>query len=336
MVIQNARFRALFDVADTQRGLVTAQQIAELGIAYSTVTRRVAGGMWTRLLPGVHLVKGGHPLAEQRELAGLLYAGGRSCLTGITGLRRRGYRGGLVTASVPEIEPVHLLIPHEERCKSTGFTRVERTLRMPEWQSIDGLRVAPVARCVADAARRMVRERDVLDLVTSVLQRGMCTHEQLVDELEQGQRRGSAHLRAAVSATSDGVRSPSEADLAALFAAAGIRDVEYNVVLVTSDGEFIAVADAWVDDRLAVEVDSADHHADGSGFRRTVRRNARYAAAGVPWLTVLPVDIRDRPGQVLAWVEASRADAASRPRPAVTCVRGQDRTAWSSAWRWGA
>jgi hypothetical protein len=334
--------RRIRDLADTQLGLVTAAQLAALGVRTGTTSRRVAGGMWTRVLPGIHLVLGGLPVRLQRELAALLYCGAGAMLTGLTALRYYGVRAvGLQHLEVvreDNPEPVHVLIPHARRRLSTGYVRAERTTRMPG-SSVrrHGLELAPVARAVADAARRMRDRHDVDALVSEVVHRGLATIEEIRRELDDGQRRGSGLLRDAVEAVEAGARSGPEATVVRVFTEAKLPHVLYNVQLYGPDGEYIATPDAWLDDvGVAVEVDSVEHHADGEGFRRTIRRNARYAAAGVPVVTLLPTDIDASPTSVLATVLAARESAQSTPRPDVRVVRQEQRSAGRRAWRWGA
>ena len=122
--------------------------------------------MWTRVLPGVHLVDGGMPTRQQREMAALLYAGPDALLTGTSALRHHGVRAlGLqdVSDDVAERpEPVHVLIPHQRRRLSTGYVRVERTHRFPAVViRRRGVAMSSVPRSVGDAARRSRRPSDV-------------------------------------------------------------------------------------------------------------------------------------------------------------------------------
>lgn len=335
------RHADLLATADSQLGLVTAAQLAELGVRTSTTSRRVAGGMWTRVLPGVHLVGGGVPSRRQREKAALLYAGDGSMLTGTPALRLHGFRALRLQETVDDEadrpEPVHTLIPHDRRRASTGFARIERTHRLPRPLRIQGLEVAPLVRSVADAARRMKRQSDATALVAEAIQRGWASIESFRDELDAGPVRGSAFFRQAVAALASGAHSGPEGDLVGLLERAGVPHVVCNARLVTANGAFIAIADVWLDDvGVALEVDSVEHHATGEGFERTIRRNSRYAAAGVLVVTILPRDIRDRPAWVLAQIEAARAAAAARGRPSVYVDTTPRVSAGREAWPWGA
>jgi hypothetical protein len=337
-----AQHRQVRDVADSQLGLITAAQLQEIGVHRRTTSRRSAGGMWTRVPPGIHLVDGGAPSRRQRELAALLYAGDLSLLTGLAALRRHGFRALRLQETADDEaerpEPVHVLIPHARRRKSTGFVRVERTHRLPETGSrITSLAVAPIARSVGDAARRLRTPSDALAVVAEAVQRGFVPVADLDEELRLGPRQGSGLFRDALVLVSGGAQSVPEGVLLRLLDAASIPHVVYNASLVTAGGRFLAKADAWLDDvGVAVEVDSVEHHATEHGFQRTVRRNARYAAAGVTVVTVLPSDLRDRPASVLRQITDARAAADRRTRPDVYVADSITPSSGRDAWRWGA
>jgi hypothetical protein len=111
----------------------------------------------------------------------------------------------------------------------------------------------------------------------------------------------------------------------------------YNVAVVTPAGSYIATPDLWLDDvGLAVEVDSVAYHATPEGYAKTLRRNARYAAVGIPFVTVLPADLRTRPRGVLRDIGRARAAAAARGRPDVVVARQGTPSAGRRGWRSGA
>lgn len=333
--------RAIRDVADSQHGLITSAQLAELGVRSSTTSRRNLGYMWTKILDGVHLVDGGRPSQTQLERGALLYAGERSQLSGTAALRHYGVRALRLQERVPDHdyapEPVLVLIPHERRKKSAGYTRIERTRRLPASPVIvNGLALAPLPRAVADAARRMRTAHDVNALVAEVVQREMCSVEDLQLELDEGSRRGSALLRDAVARVATGARSGPEVDVVALVEAAGIPHVLYNVRLVDASGQLVGIPDAWLDDvGLAVEVDSREFHGAGDGFASTIRRNRRYARAGVTVFTIMPEEVLTHPSGLMHDLQAARAAAAARPRPHVRVVVEEHRSAGRPTWRWG-
>jgi len=314
-----SRHAELLQVTDAQAGLITAAQLASLGVHRSTVGRRTRpGGMWTRILPSVHMTSGGNPTVFQREVAALLYSRHASVITGLAALSHHGLD---LRGDEPSDGLIHILVPHEYRLASRGFVRVERTRSLPPpvWSPTHPpLPLAPPARAVADAARHFRAFAPVHTLVTESLRRGLTTVEDLRAELATAPRQGSGHLRETLEHADSGALSVPEADLLALVASAGLPTPLLNRRLYTRGGRFIAIPDAWFDDvGLALEVDSDRHHAFGLDLERTISRNSKYVTAGVPCLQVAPRDIRDRPAQVVQTLRDAYASAARLPRPSV-------------------
>src|SRR5437763_15220253 len=80
-------------VLQAQRQVITRTQALLCGMPHSTVERYAApAGRWQRLLPGVYLALTGTATRDQRDMAALLYAGGRSLLTGAAAMRRHYLR----------------------------------------------------------------------------------------------------------------------------------------------------------------------------------------------------------------------------------------------------
>jgi hypothetical protein len=329
-------------VADAQAGLITAAQLAELGVHSSTASRWAAGHMLTRVVRGVHLYGGGYPNRLQREVAALLYAGPGSVLTGTTALRHHGIRAARLQELADDQplhpEPVHVLIPHSRHRTSTGYVCVERTHRLPTAASFrNGVAIVDLPRAAGDAARRMPHRGDVLAVLSEVVQRELATVVALEDELKAGNRRGSMHFRAALEHLAGGTRSAPEADLRTLTVAAGLTELLWNVTLVSSNGGYVASPDAWDDEiGLALEVDSQEHHGFGDGLRRTVERNARYARHGVLVYPVMPWLLRDDKPRVIRELREAHDCAANRPRPDVRVQAAKSVSAGRVGWRWGA
>src|SRR5437899_1829556 len=189
-------------VADAQDGLVTASQLAELGIPSSTVSRRV-GESWSRVLPGVHLVRGGDPHDRQRLRAALLYAGEPALVTASSALTAYGIR----EAKLGEPHAVHLLIPHKRHRASSGFVVVERTTRFREAIVRDSIPYAPIARAAIDSVRRIRSEADVRALLARLVQREHVSLDELAEELRDAPRPGTGAARTALEELRAGVRS---------------------------------------------------------------------------------------------------------------------------------
>ncbi|UUV31260.1 hypothetical protein NQK81_42035 [Amycolatopsis roodepoortensis] len=292
--------------------VIAAKRLETIGVSRSTISRRCApGGTWRMLLPGVVLLQNGEPTDEQKIHAALLHCGPGSLLTGVRALQRYGLR------CLPETQEVHILVPAERSVTNCGFVRVERTRRLPKSRPRGGVPTVPVPRAVIDAARRTPDRDAITAMMAESVQRGFCLPRALSDELDEG-RTGKALLRCALTPILGGARSVAEADAWRLWQRSDLPEFRWNVKIFAADGTYIAQPDGWCDELgFAWEIDSLGHHAGEAGFRETLARNARYAAAGIVVLQTLPSRLRSEPGRVMAELRAALDSARLRPRPGV-------------------
>ena len=185
-----------------QYQVISRSQVLAHGMTTSALHQRLrAGGPWQRLLPGVFLAVTGTPTTEQRSMAALLYAGTGGMITGAAAV-------GLWGVQAPRGTLIDVLIPAMRQRRSTGFVRIHLTTRMPDRVfTVGPVRMVPLARAVADAARGMTSLADVRAVVAAAVQLGRVTPGLLAAELQAGPVQGSALLRTAVSDVCDGVRS---------------------------------------------------------------------------------------------------------------------------------
>jgi hypothetical protein len=298
--------------------VVKVRTLVAAGVPESTVYDRCRpGGPWQLLLPATVMLNNGAPSRDQLVLAGLLYAGPNSVVTGIEAVRRHGARRG------PEPgELVHLLVPHTRQPASARYVVVERTWRMPEAVRRGGIPLAPVARAAIDGARRLASPREATELLADVVQRGLCAVADLSSELEAAQRRGTAIPRAVLRDVGAGVRSIAERDARALWRRSGLPEPWWNAAIYTADGELLGIADAWWDEvALAWEINSFTWHLDPSNYAREQAKTASFAAAGIPVLPTLARRLAEDATAVLRELRAAHWHAAGRPRPPVRAVR---------------
>ncbi len=306
------------EVARGQHGLVTAAQLAELGVPRSTLAwhESQVGGMFSFVLPGVHRFEPARELSpEQHLLAAQLYGGPEAIITGAALLRRRAVQAAQHPAFGAQ-QQVHLLVPHASKRSSRDFVDVERTRTLPVARQDGLLRWAPMYRAVLDACRRCTDERAVHALVFEVVQKRMAAPEALNDERIAGQKRGSRFARLALDAVFAGARSVPEASLPDLLGRAGLGRMLLNARLHRPDGSFLACPDAYDPDTgVCLEVDSREHHFGVESWEATMRRHARMTAAGLLVIHVSPSRLRDEPQAVTAELRAAIDAAAERPAP---------------------
>ena len=279
-----------------QYDVVARSQALECGMTRGAIEHRLKpGGPWRQLLPGVYLTLTGAATADQRDVAALLYAGPQSVITGPVAVRRHHL-------DCAGLNVLDVLVPADLRRKSTGYVQIQRTIRMPgDLYTTGPIRFTSLARAVADAARGMTRFSDVQALVCDSVQRGRCTIEELVQELQQGPSAGARWYRMALAEVSEGIRSAAEAQLKHLIDRSDLDRPMYNADLYTLDGLFLGRPDAWFARAgVAGEVDSRQYHLGAKDYEATTLRHNRMEAAGIHLLHWLPSTIKADPRQVIA------------------------------------
>jgi hypothetical protein len=314
---------AVLTAASRQHNLLTAAQLVDLGVTRASLSRsNQLGGMFSRVLLGVHRVDGRGPLTrDQRDMAALLYAGHESVLTGTGLLRRRGVRAASAAALRGD-DRLQVLVPHEVHRASHGFVSVERTRHMPLQVERDGLRFAPMARAVLDAVRRCTDEDAVRAVIFEVVQRGFVTPDALEDERRLGQIRGSRFARLALEEVFAGVRSVAEADVRQELLDRGWDDLVFNPRLYRPDGGFLASPDAYHESGVCLEVDSREHHFSVESWEATMRRHAAMTAAGLAVIHTPPSRWRREAATVID--ELARAVDVRRGWPSPPVVVRHD------------
>jgi plasmid stability protein len=304
------------ELAERQMQLVTRAQLAAAGVTAAMVRRRLVS-QWRLPLPGVvHL--GRAPLTvQQRLVAAQLLAGPASIITGAAACRWHGLRNAQAAC-------VDVLVPMRQARREVSFVRVSRTDRPPSFTTGAGVvRVAPVARAVADTCRHSASARDAEALVIEAVQSGRSTLAALTDELVGGPRQRSASLRAGLAAASSGAWSAPEHDLFRhCRQSPQLPEAWLNPELRAPNGKRLPTPDLWIDDvGLAIQVHSARHHASAEDWTRTVRTDSALAEAGVLRLSVTPREIATEPAAVVARIEAMFSSLSPLLRPRVIATR---------------
>jgi len=302
---------ALPDLLAKQLNVVARRQLLELGMTDRMLHSRVReDGHWQILLPGVYLTVTGTPTLNQKEMAAQLYAGPGSVITGPMALFHYGIRP-------PSLDLIHVLVPVQVQHRSISFVQLERTRRIPKQVSSSGpIRLAPVARAVADTARQLDCLRDVRGVVADAVQLGRCTLRQLGDELSSGPVRRSAMFRTVLIEVGDGIRSAAEGDLRDLINQARLPAPLFNPSLYDGD-TFIAKPDAWWPDAGVPNAPLV--HTRWHDYQRTAPSRGTHPDRHRPW----PAHMGLAGSRVHRPRAPARRPARRPPRP-----RGKDRRAY--------
>ncbi len=278
-------------------------QALALGISDDAIRHRISReGRWQRVLPGLYATFRGELSAQDRCRAAVLYAGADAQLTGPTALRQFRVR------YLPQDDgSVHVLVAHATSRQDCGFVAFTRTTRLPRPWWRDGLPWTPVARAAVETCRDMRELRAVRALMAEVVQRKLAGVRQLEHELAAGESAGSALPRRALEDVGRGCRSAPECELRDLLRTSRfLPEPLWNATVLDDDGRFVGVPDGWWPAiRLALEVNSREHHLYGDSWERTMDRQARFAAAGILVIPLFPGRIRRDGPALLREIESA-------------------------------
>jgi very-short-patch-repair endonuclease len=266
-------------------GIAHRRQLVDRGVTVGRIRRALAASRWQEPVPGVVVSHGGPLTQRQRWLVGLVHAGPRGCLSHrsallVLGCRIDELRAARSVAGVrgryadpPEGGLVEVSVPHGRHLRSSGFVVVHQTRRPLDPIVRGGLTVTTAARAAVDVAVTAARRSEVDHVVSHVLQRGLTTVEQLVEETRGLGRRANAWLRAAVADAARGMRSVGESDLRRVVRSAGLPEPEWNAPVRTPFGTYFVDA-LWREQRVGAEADGAGFHLSAQDWSEDlVRQN---------------------------------------------------------------
>lgn len=290
--------------------VLTSAFAAQLGYSPTRIRTELRRGRWDSPCRGVYLTRGDLPSRGDWLRIGLSLAVD-GVVSGWDAVRAYG-----LGAPRPPHDDVLLLAPEGRRNRTVGHVHIRpspralisRQIRHPGAGTIQ---IADPARAVADTALVLATLAPTRALVTSAVQRGLCSVDDLMHAYAAGPRNHSGQLRRALTDVAAGAASLPEAELAEILRAAELPEFELNVPVIDASGRHIATIDVlWRRLRAGLEVDSQAHHFLELDWRATMRRHNSLTAAGLALTHYPPLDIRDRRSFVVAEVEHWLRDRA--------------------------
>lgn len=289
-------------------GVLTASELATLGMSRSTADRLVTSDGWDRLGSGLYVV-GGQPPDPSGLARGAQSYGGPTAIV-----------SGLVAASaarlrwIPVARRAVLLIEGARRLRSTDFVTVRRCSTLNEvvrWQ--DGVvTYAGPTRAVFDAALQLPDLRSVRGVVLGAIADRRTSIEELRLVLLAEPRNGTALLRRALLDAHRGCASPPEAEL--VDALLGCRQPFLVNPQIYVDDVLVGSADVWfLGLGCGSEMDSRERHEADRDFDNTLGRHDRFGAHGLVLSHLTPRRFRRDPAAAVSAVLAVARTRLSLP-----------------------
>jgi very-short-patch-repair endonuclease len=265
-------------VAAAQRGFITREQLLEAGFTRSAILNRIRRGQLLRhrLYRGVYAV--GRPATEPfaEETAAVLYFCGRAIPSHRSGMAL----WGLIDA-VP-VEPTLTIVGFDARSRAGLMLHRVPDLDRRDLRLHRGLPVTSPARTLLDFASE-ASDHELEEGLARAQRRSLVRASQIREAAERAPgRKGVKRLLALLEPDRTGVRftrSRAERELLALIRAAQLPSPIVNEPVLGYVADFL-----WPEQKLIIEFDSHEFHADRVAFDGDRRRDQRLIAAG--WVVI--------------------------------------------------
>jgi hypothetical protein len=279
----NPQERVLWELASLQHGILTTAEIVGL-VGDAAFRRLVKGGFLERLWYGVYRVRGA-PVTERQALVGVVKASG-----GYASHKTRGALEGLDYCTFGKLHVVRSVAGSPNR--NFGEVRVvrHRTNFLPahHLEVVDGIPSTTLVRALCDMSAVMSLDR-LEKLVDGCKRKHLLEYDELAvcrEEMRAQGRRRTTVLDEILAERVAGYllgESPPEDMVIRWVAEAGFEPKPQHWAVANGKRRRIDVA--VVDDKVAIEYQGLDEHANGSAVIRDSEKITDLQLAG--WFVVL-------------------------------------------------
>jgi len=283
-------------LAQRQQGMVSRAQLLSLGLGPGAIVHRTGTGRLARVARGVYSVGVASQTQEARWLRALL-----ACPPGSVA----SHLSAGAVWELREVDPVTIDVSVPSRSgKRRDGVRLHRPrhLEAEDVARHRGIPVTTVPRTLIDMAE-MVSSRSLERALDEAQYLKLLDQREIDDALRRHRgRAGAARLAAVLRRQIPGTtrtRSPLEEAFLLLVRGAQLPQPEINVRLGTYTVDFL-----WREAGLVVETDGRASHDRPAQRERDSRRDAWLAAAGYRTERFTRHQVIDRPGEVLAVLDA--------------------------------
>jgi very-short-patch-repair endonuclease len=281
---KNSGNESVHELMTGQLGLITVGQAGCCGLSASAITRRVASGEWTRVLPRVYRHTAAAVTLRQSALAAVLWAGSGSLVSHATAAALHGFNGVRVPPT-PEI-----WVPRTRRVESHAVTVHHGTrLDRADRTAVDGIAVTTAVRTLIDISGRL-EDHKLLAITEDLLRRDILREDRLrarLDALRTSGRVGAGRLEALLDQRGNGrpLESELEAIVWQIILSTRVRLPQRQYWLVAAGARY-RIDFAWPDLKFGLECEGFEHH---GGYAAWGKDRTRYAElANLGW-RVVPV-----------------------------------------------
>jgi very-short-patch-repair endonuclease len=279
--------------------------IGSEALAAGYVSRRTLHSRHHMVYRNVYVRKDCELTAATRAVAAWLWSGRTATVAGLSAAALHGSRW------------IDWQLPAElnraEACRTSGIIIRREALLADERCAVAGIPVTTPARTAFDLGRRagLIGAAIRLDALANVTQLTPAAIG-AVAERHPGAR-GAVQLRRVIELMDGGSESPQEARTRLLLVRAGLRKPQTQIVVRDSfDYPFARIDMGWVEWKVGVEFDGAQHWTDPRQRTADIDRYAELAARGWPIIRVSSELLRLRPAVIVARIcEALRAAGCS-------------------------
>jgi hypothetical protein len=288
--------RQIQQLIDAQAGMLARRQLGVLGMDWDRVNRQIVAGRWSARTPRAVSAVTGTLTIEQRRWLGVLHAGPRSMLGGLTAGARHGLTGW-------ERDEVAVLVDDElsfEPVNGIRFFRSRRPfeLLLSPRPGIPSCRLEPSLLLWAGYDARL---RSAHGVLAAAVQQRLTTAARMTEWLDLLKPlRRAPGFRRMLADVEGGVHSGAERDINKMCRAFDLPLPVRQVRRRGHDGKWRWTDAEWrlVDGRILVlEVDGA-FHMDVTNWTADKRRARRISSADRVVLGATAFEVRHEPAEL--------------------------------------
>jgi hypothetical protein len=299
---------AVAEIAQAQHGLVTLEQLDQLGITRRQRQWRVHIGRWELPYPGIYRMAG-LPTSWKSDLLA-------ACLAG-DAVASHGSAAALWDLPGARHDRVEIITERWERAQQAGLV-VHESLLLDDVDKgvIDGIPTTTIERTIFDLCS--IPSDVVVDIaIDRALRRQLTSHTNLVAteaRLATKGRRGAARFHRVMARRTDGAstpESPAERQLAHALVGQGLPEPTVQFEVRDPDGRLVARCDlAYPQWRIVIEYDSVQEHTGRAALLRDSARRNAIAALGYTPVVATVDDLRNRGVRLSSVIRQIRDRAA--------------------------